>query len=97
MTHAERRAALEAIATEVRGCTRCKLAAGRTNAVPGEGSPDTEVVFVGEGPGFNEDRLGRPFVGRAGVPCGNLTVRKRDRDGRGDPRSEVEAPVRPRS
>jgi DNA polymerase len=34
--------------------------------VPGEGDPDTEVVFVGEGPGFNEDRLGRPFVGRAG-------------------------------
>ena len=66
MTHAERRTALEAIATEVRACTRCKLAAGRTNAVPGEGSPDTEVVFVGEGPGFNEDRLGRPFVGRAG-------------------------------
>jgi uracil-DNA glycosylase len=66
MTHAERRAALEAIATEVRGCTRCKLAAGRTNAVPGEGSPDTEVVFVGEGPGFNEDKQGRPFVGRAG-------------------------------
>ncbi|HEY8800869.1 MAG TPA: uracil-DNA glycosylase, partial [Candidatus Limnocylindrales bacterium] len=66
MTNAERRAALEAIATEVRGCTRCKLAAGRTNAVPGEGSPDTEVLFVGEGPGFNEDRLGRPFVGRAG-------------------------------
>jgi DNA polymerase len=66
MTHAERRAALEAIATEVRGCTRCKLAAGRTNAVPGEGSADTEVVFIGEGPGFNEDQLGRPFVGRAG-------------------------------
>jgi DNA polymerase len=38
----------------------------RTLAVPGEGSPDTEVVFVGEGPGFNEDRQGRPFVGRAG-------------------------------
>jgi len=72
MTHAERRAALEAIATEVRGCTRCKLAAGRTNAVPGEGSPDTEVVFVGEGPGFNEDRLGRPFVGRAGDLLGRL-------------------------
>ncbi len=34
--------------------------------MPGEGSPDTEVVFVGEGPGFNEDRQGRPFVGRAG-------------------------------
>ena len=66
MTHAERRAALEAIAAEVRTCTACRLAQGRTNAVPGEGSPDTEVVFIGEGPGFNEDRLGRPFVGRAG-------------------------------
>lgn len=66
MTPAERRAALEAVASEVRACTRCRLAATRTNAVPGEGSPDTEVVFVGEGPGFNEDRLGRPFVGRAG-------------------------------
>jgi uracil-DNA glycosylase len=66
VTSAERRAALEAVATEVRTCTRCRLAQTRTNAVPGEGSPDTEVVFVGEGPGFNEDRLGRPFVGRAG-------------------------------
>jgi DNA polymerase len=66
VTHAERQAALEAIAAEVRICTRCKLAQGRTNAVPGEGSPDTEVVLVGEAPGFNEDRLGRPFVGRAG-------------------------------
>ncbi len=43
------------------------MAAGRTNAVPGEGSPDTEVVFVGEGPGQNEDRQGRPFVGAAGT------------------------------
>ena len=66
MTSAERRAALEVIASAVRVCTRCKLAAGRTNAVPGEGSPDTEVVLIGEGPGFNEDRLGRPFIGRAG-------------------------------
>ena len=66
MTSAERRAALEAVAAEVRVCSRCRLARTRTNAVPGEGSPDTEVVFVGEGPGINEDRLGRPFVGRAG-------------------------------
>lgn len=66
MTSDERRTALESIAAEVRVCTACRLAATRTNAVPGEGSPDTEVVFVGEGPGFNEDRLGRPFVGRAG-------------------------------
>jgi DNA polymerase len=62
----QRRAALEAIAAEVRGCTRCRLAQQRTNAVPGEGHPDTEVVFVGEGPGQNEDQQGRPFVGRAG-------------------------------
>jgi uracil-DNA glycosylase family 4 len=48
-------------------CTNCRLHETRTLAVPGEGSPDTEVVFVGEGPGFNEDRQGRPFVGRAGA------------------------------
>jgi uracil-DNA glycosylase len=66
VTEAERRAALEAIAAEVRACTRCRLHEGRTMAVPGEGHPSTEVVFVGEGPGMNEDRQGRPFVGRAG-------------------------------
>ena len=66
MSVGERQLALEAIAAEVRTCTRCRLHAGRTNAVPGEGHPDTEVVFVGEGPGMNEDRQGRPFVGRAG-------------------------------
>ena len=66
MTRDERQAALEAIASEVRACTMCRLAETRTCAVPGEGDPDTEVVFVGEGPGFNEDREGRPFVGRAG-------------------------------
>jgi DNA polymerase len=66
VTSEERAAALEAIASEVRACTRCRLAEGRTNAVPGEGSPETEVVFVGEGPGQNEDRQGRPFVGAAG-------------------------------
>jgi uracil-DNA glycosylase len=61
-----RRAALDAIAAEVRVCTRCRLAQTRTRAVPGEGHPDTEVVFVGEGPGQTEDQQGRPFVGRAG-------------------------------
>jgi DNA polymerase len=66
VTRDERRAALEQIANEVRACTACRLHEGRTRAVPGEGDPDTEVVFVGEGPGFNEDREGRPFVGRAG-------------------------------
>ena len=66
MTRRERLAALEQIAAEIRACTGCRLHEGRTTAVPGEGDPDTEVVFVGEGPGFNEDREGRPFVGRAG-------------------------------
>jgi DNA polymerase len=72
VTHAERQAALEEIASEVRTCTRCRLHETRTLAVPGEGSPDTEVVFVGEGPGFNEDRQGRPFVGRAGDLLGKF-------------------------
>jgi DNA polymerase len=67
VTDAERRAALEVIAAEVRDCTRCRLHQTRTRAVPGEGDPSTEVVFVGEGPGQNEDREGRPFVGRAGT------------------------------
>jgi uracil-DNA glycosylase family 4 len=61
-----RQAALDAIAAEVRTCTRCRLAETRSNAVPGEGRPDTEVVLVGEGPGQTEDQQGRPFVGRAG-------------------------------
>jgi DNA polymerase len=66
VTDGERQAALEQIADEIRVCTRCRLHQQRTRSVPGEGNPDTEVVFVGEGPGFNEDREGRPFVGRAG-------------------------------
>ncbi len=66
MTEAERRSALEAIAAEVRVCTNCRLHEMRSRAVPGEGDSETEVVFVGEGPGFNEDRDGRPFIGRAG-------------------------------
>ncbi len=59
-------AQLAAIADEVRGCVRCPLARGRTLAVPGEGSPLTDVLLVGEGPGAREDTTGRPFVGPAG-------------------------------
>ena len=47
-------------------CTGCSLHQGRTNAVPGEGAPDAEIMLIGEGPGFHEDRQGRPFVGPAG-------------------------------
>lgn len=51
---------------EVRGCTKCQLSKSRTQTVFGEGSPDADLVFVGEAPGQEEDRTGRPFVGRAG-------------------------------
>lgn len=66
MNQDERRRTLDQIAAEVAVCSLCPLHAGRTSAVPGEGHPETEVVFVGEGPGFNEDQQGRPFVGAAG-------------------------------
>ena len=57
---------LEAIDQLVRQCTECELHQGRTNAVPGEGDPAAELMFIGEGPGVQEDRQGRPFVGPAG-------------------------------
>jgi len=51
---------------EVRNCIKCDLCASRTQTVFGEGDPDAQIMFVGEGPGQTEDELGRPFVGRAG-------------------------------
>ena len=57
---------LEALSAEISGCEKCSLATGRTNAVPGSGNPHAEIVFIGEGPGFNEDKQGLPFVGAAG-------------------------------
>jgi uracil-DNA glycosylase family 4 len=51
---------------QIRVCQKCILAQGRTNAVPGEGPASAAIMFIGEGPGFHEDRLGRPFVGAAG-------------------------------
>jgi uracil-DNA glycosylase family 4 len=63
----EKRTRLEQMdANEVKGCTRCCLCERRTNTVFGEGDPNAKIVFVGEGPGENEDLQGRPFVGRAG-------------------------------
>ncbi|KKO00723.1 hypothetical protein LCGC14_0124970 [marine sediment metagenome] len=53
-------------ANEVTGCTKCALCQNRTNTVFGEGDADADLVFVGEGPGADEDATGRPFVGRAG-------------------------------
>lgn len=57
---------IEEIAAEIRACKRCDLHLARSNPVPGEGPRDAKVVFVGEAPGREEDRSGRPFVGRAG-------------------------------
>ena len=57
---------LKEIAAEVSTCSRCDLCKGRTKAVPGEGSAHAKILFIGEGPGFHEDRQGRPFVGPSG-------------------------------
>lgn len=63
---AGRTGALVTLAAEAAGCTRCRLHAERSTVVFGEGNPDADVVVVGEAPGQEEDRTGRPFVGRAG-------------------------------
>ena len=57
---------LEVVAEEARTCTRCGLASGRTQVVFGRGDPAADLMFIGEGPGAEEDRLGEPFVGRSG-------------------------------
>lgn len=57
---------LQKVAAEVRVCQLCSLAAGRTHAVPGEGPANAELMLIGEGPGQNEDKQGRPFVGASG-------------------------------
>ena len=54
------------IEKDLHDCRRCKLSAGRTHIVYGEGNPNAKLVFVGEGPGEQEDLQGRPFVGKAG-------------------------------
>ena len=57
---------LEELAEQIRACQKCPLAKGRMRAVPGEGPEDADILFIGEAPGFNEDRQGRPFVGASG-------------------------------
>jgi uracil-DNA glycosylase family 4 len=57
---------LAAFAGEVAGCTKCRLAEGRTQVVFGVGDPGADLMFVGEAPGFHEDQQGKPFVGQAG-------------------------------
>lgn len=57
---------LDDLARRIKDCQKCKLGRTRTNLVFGVGNPKAELMFVGEGPGFDEDRLGIPFIGRAG-------------------------------
>ncbi|TAL22618.1 MAG: uracil-DNA glycosylase [Nitrospirae bacterium] len=66
LSTAEKAAALKALREEIGDCQRCKLSKGRTNLVFGEGSVDARILFIGEGPGREEDLQGRPFVGDAG-------------------------------
>jgi uracil-DNA glycosylase len=74
---------LSAFADQVSACTRCRLAQGRTQVVFGVGNPAADLMFVGEAPGFHEDRQGVPFVGQAGKLLDNLLA------GIGLERSEV--------
>lgn len=65
MTFEERQQKLQEITVSIAKCTKCPLYLG-TNPVPGEGNPEAEVIFIGEAPGFHEDKIGRPFVGVSG-------------------------------
>ena len=63
---------LHALGEQVSGCTRCRLAQTRTQVVFGVGNPHADLMFVGEAPGFHEDKQGLPFVGQAGKLLDNL-------------------------
>lgn len=64
--------AVRQLNSDITTCTRCRLSLTRANAVPGEGPVPSELFFIGEAPGRNEDLRGRPFVGRAGTVLENL-------------------------
>ena len=73
---------LKEVASRVAVCTDCPLSITRTNSVPGEGPVNAEIMFIGEGPGFNEDKQGRPFVGAAGkfleALLGSIGIKRED-------------------
>ena len=78
------RPTLEAVRAELGECKRCRLCEGRNRIVFGDGNPDADLLFVGEGPGADEDRQGLPFVGRAGALLTDMIEK-----GLGIPRPEV--------
>lgn len=65
---------LEGLAESLRNCARCRLSEKRTTVVFGEGAPDARIMFIGEGPGAEEDRTGRPFVGQAGQLLDRMVI-----------------------
>jgi DNA polymerase len=69
---ADKPAALHVIREDIGDCTRCRLSQARTNIVFGVGDPHARIMFVGEGPGADEDAQGEPFVGRAGQLLNNM-------------------------
>ena len=73
---------LQEAAEEASTCTRCRLAQGRTQVVYGVGNPNADLLFVGEGPGYHEDKQGEPFVGAAGQllnqVLGEVGIRRED-------------------
>jgi DNA polymerase len=75
---------LDEVRSELGECTRCGLAEGRNRIVFGDGNPEAELMFVGEGPGQEEDRRGLPFVGKAGELLTQMIEK-----GLGTPRSDV--------
>ena len=60
------RVSWQQLTEEIHDCNKCRLCQTRTNVVPGEGNPEARIMFIGEGPGRDEDLQGRPFVGRSG-------------------------------
>ncbi len=78
------RPTLDQVQTHLGECTRCELCRGRQSIVFGDGNPDADLMFIGEGPGEQEDRRGLPFVGRAGELLTQMIEK-----GIGIPRSEV--------
>jgi len=68
----EKRTVLERIAADVRECKKCPLCSHREEGVPGEGFWDSKLFFIGEAPGVEEDKQGRPFVGRSGTLLSDL-------------------------
>ena len=73
--HRDPQLELDEVARDIRQCTKCPLHESKKNYVPGEGCPNPDIVFIGEGPGETEDNFGRPFIGKAGQLLDKLIAR----------------------